>query len=604
MPPVTRSVGGSEDMFITVDGALFKAQRSSGDLARIDGFPPLLDAAASGSTLYGLDGAGTVWMLREGASKPERIADDLRGLGANDDAVYTLDADGRLLSLDPKTLALEPVADAPACVRRVRGEDGGVAIDIEGEWTWLHPARTDETAALQARLDAAYDPLRRRASLVQLGDGRVGAHERQALVDVSNSRTLLEAGPDCKLVITGAYAFRDCSVDEETGLRRITALYEGGHAVDFHFGLHGTREPLYGAGPWVLGPGPDSTLVLGPDGVNPLQLPDRRIVNLSGEWLIADASSHWWAQSLVDGQTNEFDTTIRARRLRAVEGGLYRSESTRRARTRELRARRERRRKASRGEPVEEPAEEAPQIYTFVIGSPVTGMRERPLPEGATGVAMASVTRGIAAGEHAGLLWTTADGGETWQPAELPIDGDPSAITLDEPKCENRSCSVGRLVWFDVEIVPPSNAPELRLLGRPRSRPTRQWSEPCAPLRPSKDPPTGVPQIVCKSETECTVSHRWLRATSNEAFLRTARVVPSQRDGKVQGFKIYGIRPGSPAKALNLRNGDMLVSVNDVALTSVDAATKAWNDVVAHGGPVRVVILRKGKTMSLSLTVE
>ena len=85
--------------------------------------------------------------------------------------------------LSPKTRDFSPVADAPACVRRVRGEDGGVAIDVEGKWTWLHPARAEETAALQARLDAAYDPLRRRASLVQLGDGRSGSIDGDALVD-------------------------------------------------------------------------------------------------------------------------------------------------------------------------------------------------------------------------------------------------------------------------------------------------------------------------------------------------------------------------------------------------------------------------------------
>jgi S1-C subfamily serine protease len=80
--------------------------------------------------------------------------------------------------------------------------------------------------------------------------------------------------------------------------------------------------------------------------------------------------------------------------------------------------------------------------------------------------------------------------------------------------------------------------------------------------------------------------------------------VPAQRDGQVRGFKLYGIRPASPAKALQFKNGDMIVSVDGTALDSLEAAQAAWKRLRKRGGTLLVVFQRKGESLELRITFE
>lgn len=60
-----------------------------------------------------------------------------------------------------------------------------------------------------------------------------------------------------------------------------------------------------------------------------------------------------------------------------------------------------------------------------------------------------------------------------------------------------------------------------------------------------------------------------LRALDDGAAARSARMVPSLRDGKPAGVKLYAIRPGSVFAQLGFKNGDTLRSVNGVSLDGV-----------------------------------
>ena len=58
------------------------------------------------------------------------------------------------------------------------------------------------------------------------------------------------------------------------------------------------------------------------------------------------------------------------------------------------------------------------------------------------------------------------------------------------------------------------------------------------------------------------------------AVAQSARVVPTLRDGKLIGVKLYAIRPGSPLAAIGLENGDTLRAINDIPLTTPDAGPR------------------------------
>jgi len=81
----------------------------------------------------------------------------------------------------------------------------------------------------------------------------------------------------------------------------------------------------------------------------------------------------------------------------------------------------------------------------------------------------------------------------------------------------------------------------------------------------------------------------------------SARIVPTLNDGVPAGIKLYAIRPGSLLATIGLENGDTLRAINDVPLTSPDAALEVYRplhqpdhfdlDVLRRGEEVRIVVL-------------
>ena len=64
-------------------------------------------------------------------------------------------------------------------------------------------------------------------------------------------------------------------------------------------------------------------------------------------------------------------------------------------------------------------------------------------------------------------------------------------------------------------------------------------------------------------------------ANPNELMMQ-ARVVPSFRDGRSQGFKLFSIRPDSLYSRIGLQNGDVLQRINGLSLDSVERGLEAY----------------------------
>jgi hypothetical protein len=76
----------------------------------------------------------------------------------------------------------------------------------------------------------------------------------------------------------------------------------------------------------------------------------------------------------------------------------------------------------------------------------------------------------------------------------------------------------------------------------------------------------------------------------------SVRVVPSLREGKPNGFKLYAMRPGSLARALGLKNGDTITKLNGQELSSVERAFEVFRSLPTSGD-ITLDILRRGKPM-------
>ena len=74
------------------------------------------------------------------------------------------------------------------------------------------------------------------------------------------------------------------------------------------------------------------------------------------------------------------------------------------------------------------------------------------LPDGARTAGFATENRGMAAGKTLDALWTTIDGGQTWTPAAVPVDGDAAAVGLGRVVCTNVACRATPIAWFAPEV--------------------------------------------------------------------------------------------------------------------------------------------------------
>jgi general secretion pathway protein C len=87
------------------------------------------------------------------------------------------------------------------------------------------------------------------------------------------------------------------------------------------------------------------------------------------------------------------------------------------------------------------------------------------------------------------------------------------------------------------------------------------------------------------------------------AFAKNARVVPSMKNGKPDGFKLYAIRPNSAFARLGLSNGDTLQSINGFELTSADKALEVYTKL-REATSLEVDVTRRGKPVTLKYTIK
>jgi general secretion pathway protein C len=87
------------------------------------------------------------------------------------------------------------------------------------------------------------------------------------------------------------------------------------------------------------------------------------------------------------------------------------------------------------------------------------------------------------------------------------------------------------------------------------------------------------------------------------AVAKGARVVPSMKNGKPDGFKLYAIRPSSAFAKLGLTNGDTLQSINGFELTSADKALEVYTKL-REATSLEIEITRRGKPLTMKYTIK
>jgi general secretion pathway protein C len=88
-----------------------------------------------------------------------------------------------------------------------------------------------------------------------------------------------------------------------------------------------------------------------------------------------------------------------------------------------------------------------------------------------------------------------------------------------------------------------------------------------------------------------------------EQILTDARLLPNIRDGRQEGFNISEVKTGGLYDSLGLRNGDVLLKVNRLEISSPDVAMQAMSALKGMDR-VNLDVIRNGSRMTMTYQVK
>ncbi len=124
--------------------------------------------------------------------------------------------------------------------------------------------------------------------------------------------------------------------------------------------------------------------------------------------------------------------------------------------------------------------------------------------------------------------------------------------------------------------------------------------------QPALNPELGdIDKGVTCNGNACTVDRSLVeKLLANTTMLATAaRFVPSIKDGKPNGFKLYAIRPQSIFGRIGLQNGDTIKAINGSEMTTPDAALGLYTKL-RNASHLSVQVERRGETVTLDYTIR
>jgi hypothetical protein len=86
------------------------------------------------------------------------------------------------------------------------------------------------------------------------------------------------------------------------------------------------------------------------------------------------------------------------------------------------------------------------------------------------------------------------------------------------------------------------------------------------------------------------------------ALAKGARVMPSAKNGAPVGIKLYAIRPSSIWRRVGLMNGDTLMRINGMELTSADKALEVYTKI-REAKTLTIDIQRRGQPLVLVIKI-
>ena len=82
-----------------------------------------------------------------------------------------------------------------------------------------------------------------------------------------------------------------------------------------------------------------------------------------------------------------------------------------------------------------------------------------------------------------------------------------------------------------------------------------------------------------------------------------ARLLPSIKDGKVEGFKVSEVKPNGIFGTVGIKDGDVLLRINDFAIDSPDKAIQSFVTLKGQSR-IKLDLIRDGQPTTLNYDIR
>jgi hypothetical protein len=137
-------------------------------------------------------------------------------------------------------------------------------------------------------------------------------------------------------------------------------------------------------------------------------------------------------------------------------------------------------------------------------------------------------------------------------------------------------------------------------------------TKPPAPAPAPTDAVPGIPEAELDAAIRCApdklrcAMRRALveRVLANNVYLASsARIVPSIKDGRPNGFKLFAVRKGTLYDRLGFQHGDTIKTVNRMAMDNPDRALEAYSKL-REAKRLTIELERRGQPITLEIVID
>lgn len=206
-----------------------------------------------------------------------------------------------------------------------------------------------------------------------------------------------------------------------------------------------------------------------------------------------------------------------------------------------------------------------------------------------------------------------------WSFASIQGDGDSG------PKLRRVGDTVGSRKVAFIGFNPMNASPTVWLEGSDLCQSSLFGDEAVAPPKPPEEKPDEEkaaapkpankgaakmdPEIGSKikkiSDTEIEIDRSAVdKILADQAqLMRSARIVPEQKDGKTVGIRLFGVRPDTLLGALGLKNGDRLEQINGFDMGSPEKALEAYARL-RTADSLKLTLNRRGQPTTIDIKIK